>query len=325
MMQDSRNPFKRHQIFAGTYLYLEFVSTGRTPENFFSSMSSVNSAAELRNAYKAIQLLKNDLKATKEKLIDVENKYVVQSRELEQLQANYHALQDDVGGSKSKSPELLTLQRKFDEKVEECQALNGSLQQERLESERVWRENQKLVKRVEAFQRQLQDLEQDRVLQQQQKLEGQARPIETTATAAWKEESLDVPVPTFGIRSMEVEHVLQSWTSDENKRQYVRDWFRQITTNRLAEESAVEFTDLSYSVLNAFRILVVPLLRQYSSCQIKVHTKQLSDVDAATDEPEDQRWDLRIWAVPKGRAKKCVTRLSLIQQRLAQLQHQCSP
>lgn len=239
-------------------------------------------AAELRDAYKALQLVRNDLSLTKERLQVVEKEYVEQTEELESLrQAKGEGL----------TTEWDDINRRI-ESIEQCIVEKLSVDQEECESRnKVYDTLTKLVD------------------------------IMRQHPSEWKEDENEIenPVPTFGLRSMEVEHVLQSWTTDETKRQYVREWLRTIASNQLTMESAVEFTDLSCSVLNGFRILVVPLLRQHSNtCVIKVQTKQV----ATSEDPEEQRWDLRLWAVPKHQVKetKSVSRLSIIQQRLAQLQ-----
>ncbi len=141
----------------------------------------------------------------------------------------------------------------------------------------------------------------------------------TTTSSEWKEDatkSTNQACPVFGIRSAEVEAVLSAWTTDEDKKQYTRRWLNTIASDKLTIETAIEFTDLSLEVLDAFRMLLIPLLRQCDTTDIKVHTKTRL-CGGSTD--NNKLYDLRLWAIPIKKKSFNKSRKSIIEERLERI------
>lgn len=110
----------------------------------------------------------------------------------------------------------------------------------------------------------------------------------------WQEELVRHPTPHFDLDSPEVLYVLQSWTRNVKKLQFLRTWFTQIVSTRsnLPEDLPlrIELPRLLPEIRDGFLTLVVPLLRKQTRRDIHVYARQYND---------QMHTDLRICVVPR--------------------------
>lgn len=110
----------------------------------------------------------------------------------------------------------------------------------------------------------------------------------------WQEELVRHPTPHFDLDSHEVLYVLQSWTRNVKKLQFLRMWFAQIVATRgnLPEDLPlrIELPRLLPEIRDGFLTLVVPLLRKQTRRDIHVYARQYND---------QVHTDLRICVVPR--------------------------
>lgn len=110
----------------------------------------------------------------------------------------------------------------------------------------------------------------------------------------WREESVRHPCPSFGVFSPVVQRVLQQWSTDTNKLQYVRLWLG-VATNVDGNSSTapakfprgLQLAGLRREVLDGFLTLVVPLLRRSRGDKNVMAKTRLSSNDS-------EKWDLAI-------------------------------
>lgn len=110
----------------------------------------------------------------------------------------------------------------------------------------------------------------------------------------WQEELVRHPTPHFDLDSPEVLYVLQSWTRNVKKLQFLRMWFAQIVATRgnLPQDLPlrIELPRLLPEIRDGFLTLVVPLLRKQTRRDIHVYARQYND---------QVHTDLRICVVPR--------------------------
>ncbi|TMW55443.1 hypothetical protein Poli38472_010325 [Pythium oligandrum] len=111
---------------------------------------------------------------------------------------------------------------------------------------------------------------------------------------AWQEDLIRHPTPHFDLDSPEVQYLLQSWTQNIKKLQYIRTWLTHVVveTADLPDDfpMGIELPRLLPEIRDGFLTLVVPLLRKQTRREIQVHTRQYND---------DYHTDVRIRVVPR--------------------------
>ncbi|KAE9326393.1 hypothetical protein PF008_g16666 [Phytophthora fragariae] len=134
-----------------------------------------------------------------------------------------------------------------------------------------------------------------------------------------------MPIPTFTITSRETALILQNWTRDRTKQLGVRRWLarmeaypgvpplRGASSNRVLElppeGCTLELEDMTPEVKDAFRLLLIPILKQNRALHVRVFTRysggnntakkhqRQRDTSEEEDDPEDAAekvWAMRI-------------------------------
>ncbi|RLN71819.1 hypothetical protein BBJ28_00024017 [Nothophytophthora sp. Chile5] len=111
-------------------------------------------------------------------------------------------------------------------------------------------------------------------------------------------ESEAVPTPTFAIASRETALILQNWTRDRTKQLGVKRWLARMEAYPAAppvrgaagtsvrvlelprEGCTLDLEDMTLEVKDAFRLLLVPILKQNRAIHVRVFTRYGADLDA---------------------------------------------
>lgn len=124
----------------------------------------------------------------------------------------------------------------------------------------------------------------------------------------WTIDQSEHPCPSFGIYSPVVMHLLQQWTSDANKLQYVKLWLgvaaNADSKSRTAPSTfprGLQLASLKRELLDAFLTMVVPILRRArGSANVVVKTRPCGPSGDETkgndqgDDDDQTRWDLAL-------------------------------
>ena len=96
--------------------------------------------------------------------------------------------------------------------------------------------------------------------------------------AGWAHETEVYPVPSFGIDSPVIGHLLSSWTRDPQKLTYVRLWLTLLCSNGSMREvpetfpAGLQLVSLRPEIKDGFLILIIPMLKARYNCS--VHTRR---------------------------------------------------
>uniref|UniRef100_H3GDM4 Uncharacterized protein n=1 Tax=Phytophthora ramorum TaxID=164328 RepID=H3GDM4_PHYRM len=133
----------------------------------------------------------------------------------------------------------------------------------------------------------------------------------------------EMPTPTFTITSRETELILQNWTQNRTKQLGVRRWLarmeaypgvpplRGASSNRVLElppeGCTLELEDMTPEVKDAFRLLLIPILKQNRALYVRVFTRYAGgresqnkqrhrepNGDEESDDGAEKVWAMRI-------------------------------
>ncbi|CAK4087305.1 unnamed protein product [Aphanomyces euteiches] len=123
-----------------------------------------------------------------------------------------------------------------------------------------------------------------------------------------------IPVPSFGMESPVVDHVLTSWTANVSHRTDASEWLCAVFMDHPTSGSTFYFENLTREVKDAFLVLIVPLIK--SKRQLVVHMKR--------QEVTDDRWDLKMEVLQSypspNQTEPQSAMFKAIERRLSQLQ-----
>jgi len=118
----------------------------------------------------------------------------------------------------------------------------------------------------------------------------------------WREEADRHPPPPFGLWSPVVQHVLEQWSADAKKLQYVRLWLC-VATNADDKHAVsprdfpagLELAGLQRGVLDGFLTLVVPLIRAARGRDaVQARSRPSAKTRQKTDGAEEELFDLQL-------------------------------
>uniref|UniRef100_A0A7S3K3N6 PDZ domain-containing protein n=1 Tax=Aureoumbra lagunensis TaxID=44058 RepID=A0A7S3K3N6_9STRA len=123
--------------------------------------------------------------------------------------------------------------------------------------------------------------------------------------SSWQTLTITEPCPSFGIRSPEIDHLIDQWTNDPKKAQYVRLWLAVAAdaygaTGNVALPAkfprGLQLAGLRHELLHGFLALVVPILQKARGdhvVDVKIrHVPSTTSDDSSGN--NNQRWDLAL-------------------------------
>lgn len=103
--------------------------------------------------------------------------------------------------------------------------------------------------------------------------------ITTTGAAEWQEDTTRHPTPPFDITSPEITYLLQQWSQNSKKLQYLKLWMQKVLSGQIFSlltefPNGLELPKLRPEIRDGFLTLVVPLLRRQTDIHVIVHIRQ---------------------------------------------------
>ncbi|GMF22980.1 unnamed protein product [Phytophthora lilii] len=126
-----------------------------------------------------------------------------------------------------------------------------------------------------------------------------------------------IPTPTFTITSRETAIILQNWTHDRTKQIGVRRWLarmeaypgvpplRGVSSSRVLElppeGCTLDLEDMTPEVKDAFRLLLIPILKQNRALHVRVFTRYTGVPETTQNQPRGEQDNCedaeKVWAM----------------------------
>lgn len=109
----------------------------------------------------------------------------------------------------------------------------------------------------------------------------------------WKEELENQVAPSFGLRSIEIKHLLNTWTEDQKKYNYLIFWAESL--NKYLPDDfpyGLQILNVNNILKSGFIYLLVPIIQKNSIYKIRVYTRSsLSSISNTTE--DEMMYDIR--------------------------------